>query len=147
MATILLPGTLDTKGEEYAFVRDLITARGHRALAMDLGIMGAPAFEPGISATEVAIAAGTTLEALRAGGDRGKAVDAMTAGARKLTRELHARGDIQGVLGLGGGGGTTMITAAMRAFQPSRAQASTIASMLEPRPEMRMTMRFMRRAV
>ena len=130
MATILLPGTFDTKGEEYAFVRSLIRDRRHETLEMDLGVLGAPAFEPAISAAEVARAAGTSLQALRAGGDRGKATDAMTIGARALARELFAQGRYQGVLGLGGGGGTTMVSALMRELPVGvpKVMVSTMAS-------------------
>ena len=65
MATILLIGTLDTKGMEFAFVRDLISGRGHQTLVMDAGIAGEPAFAPDITASAVAEAGGTTLSALR----------------------------------------------------------------------------------
>jgi uncharacterized protein (UPF0261 family) len=134
VATILLPGTFDTKGEEYAFVRSLIHARGHQTIEMDLGVLGEPAFAaaitPAISASDVARAAGTSLAALRAGRDRGKAVDAMTIGARALTRELYTQGRFEGVLGLGGGGGTTMISALMRELPVGvpKVMVSTMAS-------------------
>jgi uncharacterized protein (UPF0261 family) len=127
---LLLIGTLDTKGPEYAFVRDLIHARGHKTFVVDLGVLGEPAFTPDVGASQVAAAAGASLANLRSNGDRGAAVDAMTAGARAITRELYARGDITGVLGLGGGGGTTMITAAMRELPVGvpKLMVSTMAS-------------------
>src|SRR5690606_18720717 len=127
---ILLLGTLDTKGEEYAYVRALVEGRGHRALVMDLGILGEPAFAPDIPAAEVARAGGGDLAGLRAGRDRGAAVDVMLAGAKALTRQLHAQGRFQGVLGLGGGGGTAMITAAMRELPVGvpKVMVSTMAS-------------------
>jgi uncharacterized protein (UPF0261 family) len=134
MAMILLPGTFDTKGGEYAFVRALIQQRGHETLEMDLGVMGepalGPAIAPAISASEVARAAGTSLAALRAGRDRGKAVDAMTIGARALARELYSQERFDGVLGLGGGGGTTMISALMRELPVGvpKVMVSTMAS-------------------
>ena len=112
--TVLLIGTLDTKGAEYAYVRELIEARGCSVLVLDLGIQGEPAFEPHIGAAEVAQAGGSTLAALRERGDRGSAVETMLAGARALVPRLYAQGRFDGVLGLGGGGGTTMIAAAMR---------------------------------
>lgn len=129
-ATILLVGTLDTKGEEYAYVRDLIGARGHEVLVMDLGVLGEPELDADIRAEEVARAGGSTLAALRAQADRGTAVDVMLAGARVLTPELYGQGRFQGVLGLGGGGGTTMITAAMRELPVGvpKLMVSTMAS-------------------
>jgi uncharacterized protein (UPF0261 family) len=114
MPTILLAGTLDTKGAEYAYVRERLRARGLDVLVMDLGVLGEPAFAPDIPAADVARAAGADLPALRAAGDRGPATDAMRRGACALIPTLHADGRIDGVLGLGGGGGTAMITAAMR---------------------------------
>lgn len=114
MATVLLIGTLDTKGDEYAFVRELIHSRGHTTLVMDAGVLGDPRFAPDISADQVAQAGGSTLATLRARGDRGEAIDVMTAGARALTRRLFDQRRFAGVLGLGGGGGTALISAAMR---------------------------------
>ncbi|HEX6938080.1 MAG TPA: Tm-1-like ATP-binding domain-containing protein [Longimicrobiales bacterium] len=112
--TVLLIGTLDTKGAEYAYVRDLIVARGHDVLLMDLGVLGDAQVAADISADEVARAGGSTLAELRARGDRGAAVEVMLAGARALVPRLYAERRFDGVLGLGGGGGTAMVTAAMR---------------------------------
>jgi uncharacterized protein (UPF0261 family) len=116
MATILLLGTLDTKGMEYAFVRDLIIERGHQTIVMDAGISAAPLILPDISATAVAEAGGTTLVALREAKDRGAAISAMSAGASNLTSQLYEEGRIDGILGLGGSGGTSIASAAMRAL-------------------------------
>jgi len=130
MKAVLLIGTLDTKGEEYAFVRDLVLARGHKVLAMDLSVLGEPPFPPDITAENVAEAAGTSLKELRSRGDRGSAVEIMMTGARKLARRWFAEGRFDGVLGLGGGGGTTMITAAMRELPVGvpKLMVSTMAS-------------------
>ena len=130
MKTVLLIGTLDTKGEEYAFVRDLIEARGVGTYVIDLGIVGEPRFKPQIGADAVARAGGSSLNAIREKGDRGAAVDVMLAGARALTREAFAAGSFHGVLGLGGGGGTAMITAAMRELPVGvpKVMVSTMAS-------------------
>ncbi|HEY5546208.1 MAG TPA: Tm-1-like ATP-binding domain-containing protein [Gemmatimonadaceae bacterium] len=130
MKTVLLLGTLDTKGAEYAFVRDLIQARRVNTLVMDLGTVGEAAFKGDITAAEVAHRGGSSLEKIRQRGDRGEAVDVMLAGARALTREAHAAGRFHGVLGLGGGGGTAMITAAMRELPVGvpKVMVSTMAS-------------------
>lgn len=111
---VLLIGTLDTKGSEYAYVRGRLHARGVGTLVMDLGVLSDPPWTPDIAAAEVAEAGGASLEALRAQGDRGAAVDVMQRGASVLLPALLADGRVHGVLGLGGGGGTTMIAAAMR---------------------------------
>ena len=114
MATVLLIGTLDTKGDEYAFVRELIRARGHDVLVMDLGVLEGAPFAADVPADAVARAGGGSLDELRTRRDRGAAVDVMLNGSRALTRRLFLEGKIDGVLGLGGGGGTAMIAAAMR---------------------------------
>ena len=130
MPTVLLIGTLDTKGEEYAYVRDRILARGHRTLVMDLGVLGEPPFAADIPSVEVARAGGADIGALRARGDRGSAVDTMQRGACVLVPALFAEGRFDGVLGLGGGGGTAMITAAMRTLPVGvpKLMVSTMAS-------------------
>lgn len=130
MKTVLLIGTLDTKGAEYEFVRDIIHARGVRTYVMDLGIVGEPSFTPDVAAEVVAKAGGSALAELRERADRGEAVKVMLAGARALTREAFTAGRFDGVLGLGGGGGTAMITAAMRELPVGvpKVMVSTMAS-------------------
>ena len=108
--TILLIGTLDTKGAEYAYVRKLIVERGHHALVLDAGIIGEPHFSPDISAEVVAQAGGTSLAELRRRADRGIAIEVMARGAA----QFYAKGKFDGVLGLGGSGGSTIATAAMQ---------------------------------
>ncbi|HZI29473.1 MAG TPA: Tm-1-like ATP-binding domain-containing protein [Gemmatimonadaceae bacterium] len=114
MKTVLLIGTLDTKRTEYAFVRDLIHARDVNTLVMDLGTLEEPSFMADVSAEDVARRGGSTLTAIRERKDRGEAVNIMLAGARAITRELYDAGRFDGILGLGGGGGSAMISAAMR---------------------------------
>jgi len=131
--TVLLVGTFDTKGDEYAFVQSAIVERGRDVLTMDIGVLDvghAPPFRVDISADEVARAGGASLAELRAKADRGAAVDVMLRGARVLVKELFAAGRFNGVLGLGGGGGTTMITAAMRELPVGvpKLMVSTMAS-------------------
>jgi len=132
-AVVLLPGTFDSKGAEYGFVREEILARGAGVLTLDLGVLGSdlpPPFPVDLPAEQVARAGGGALDELRARRDRGTAVEVMLAGARALTRELYAQGRFGGVLGLGGGGGTTMITAAMRELPVGvpKVMVSTMAS-------------------
>jgi uncharacterized protein (UPF0261 family) len=114
--TVLLIATLDTKGHELAYVRDLIVSRGHQTVVLDAGVLGDPAFAPDITASAVAEAGGTPLDALRAQGDRGVALAVMARGAAALAVQLHAAGRVQAVFGLGGSCGTTIGTAAMRAL-------------------------------
>lgn len=128
--TILLIGTLDTKGEEFAFVRGLIEARGHQVLLMDVGVAADPSDSPQISADEVAKAGDGVLADLRAANDRGAALKVMSAGATKLAESLHRDGQIDGVLSLGGSGGSSIATAAMQALPVGfpKVMVSTMAS-------------------
>ncbi|MGZ8502623.1 MAG: Tm-1-like ATP-binding domain-containing protein [Candidatus Limnocylindrales bacterium] len=114
--TILLIGTLDSKGTEYEYVRDLVRARGHRPLVMDAGVLGEPAFTPDIPAGQVAAAGGASLEDLRAQGDRGRALEIMGLGARSLAVGLVADGTVDAVLAMGGSGATSIASTAMLAL-------------------------------
>jgi uncharacterized protein (UPF0261 family) len=129
-ATILLIGTLDTKGEECAYARRLVEERGHRVVTMDAGVLTDPTQAVDISAAEVASAGGGDLEALRRAADRGAALEIMRQGASALALRLYAERRISGVLGLGGSGGTAIATAAMRALPTGvpKMMVSTVAS-------------------
>jgi uncharacterized protein (UPF0261 family) len=114
MATVVLAGTLDTKGIEYAFVRDRLREQGVDVILVDAGVLGSPLAEPDIAREEVAQAGGADLADLSAAGDRGKAVEAMAGGLGVVVRRLHEEGKLDAILGLGGSGGSSLITAAMR---------------------------------
>jgi uncharacterized protein (UPF0261 family) len=114
MATVVLLGTLDTKGEEYDFLRRKVREEGVDVLLVDTGILGVPLADPDISRQEVAEAAGANAQELAESGDRGVAVEAMARGAAEIVKELHAQGRLDAVLALGGSGGTAIATQAMR---------------------------------
>lgn len=128
--SILIIGTLDTKGVEFAYIRDLIQARGHRTVVLDAGVSGDPAFAPEITAEQVAAAGGGSLAALRAAGDRGAALEVMGRGARTLAVAEHAAGRVDGVISLGGSGGTSIATHAMLGLPVGlpKVMVSTMAS-------------------
>lgn len=130
MATIAVLGTFDTKGHEHGFLADLIRQRGHRALLIDAGTQGDPQIQPDIGRAELAAAAGVDLAALVARRDRGECVAAMTRGAAARVTRLFAEGQIDGIISLGGGGGTAIGTAAMRALPIGfpKVMVSTLAS-------------------
>jgi uncharacterized protein (UPF0261 family) len=114
MPTVLLIGTLDTKGNELAFVRSRLVAAGVDVLVADAGTLAPPAgLEPNVTREDLAAEIGADMEALT---DRGAAVSAMADAAAALARRLHAEGRIDGVLGAGGSGNTAIATAAMRAL-------------------------------
>jgi uncharacterized protein (UPF0261 family) len=115
MASVVLLGTLDTKGAEYAFLRERVRAAGCDVVLVDAGVMSDRSAAD-ISADQVAAAAGADRAALAAAGDRGPAMAAMTAGATAVIRGLYDDGRLHGILGLGGSGGSSLISAAMQAL-------------------------------
>ena len=128
--SIVVMGALDTKGAEVQFLKDQIEARGKRVLVVDTGVLGTPTFTPDVTRDEIAQAGGATIAALVAESDRGHAVTVMTEGARAVVLRLYNEGRVEGVVGLGGGAGTAVGTAAMRALPLGvpKLMVSTLAS-------------------
>lgn len=128
--SVLLIGTLDTKGTEFAYIRDRLMASGVSVMIADAGVLGPPFFEPDISREMLFSLANSKHENVRIGGDRGKAVALAAEGAAKLAADLHRQGKLTGVLSLGGSAGTTIGTAAMRALPIGipKLMVSTLAS-------------------
>ncbi|MFZ1996277.1 MAG: Tm-1-like ATP-binding domain-containing protein [Solirubrobacteraceae bacterium] len=115
-STVLLLGTLDTKGPEYAYVRDRLIDLGVGTLVVDAGIREPQAITPDVARHELAQAAGATSEHLAHEDDRGAAVKAMARGAAAVVRRLFDEGRFGGMLALGGSGGSSIAAAAMRAL-------------------------------
>jgi uncharacterized protein (UPF0261 family) len=130
MATVVLLGTLDTKGEEYDFLRRRVREEGVDVILVDTGVLGVPLAEPDVSREEVAEAAGEDAQELAKSGDRGAAVEAISRGAAEIVKELHAQGRLDAVLALGGSGGTAIATHAMRELPVGvpKLMVSTMAS-------------------
>lgn len=130
MPTLAILGTMDTKGDEHAFVAELIRQRGHGVLVIDVGTMDEPRLKPDITRAEVATAAGVDFAALASKKDRGEAVTTMSRGAPVVLAKLAVEKRIDGVISLGGGGGTAIATAAMRALPIGfpKLMVSTLAS-------------------
>jgi uncharacterized protein (UPF0261 family) len=107
---VLLIGTLDTKGDEFAFLRERLLQAGVEVILADVGT-GAPPHgaEPDITREEIVADVASLV-------DRGTAVTAMAEGAAALAARLFAEGRVDGVLGAGGSGNTVIATAAMRAL-------------------------------
>ncbi|MCP2259958.1 Uncharacterized protein, UPF0261 family [Streptoalloteichus tenebrarius] len=116
MTTVVLVGTLDTKGTEFAWLAERVRAAGCETVLVDSGVMGAPLVRADIDRAEVAAAAGHDLAALRARGDRNAAVRAMAEGAAQTLRRLHAEGRLHAALSLGGSCGSVIASTAMRAL-------------------------------
>src|SRR4030095_916963 len=105
-----------TKGEEHGFVANIIRQRGHQVLVIDVGALDAPRLKPDIGRQAGAQAAGVDFAAWLAKRDRGESVAAMSKGAPIVLSKLVAEKKVDGVISLGGGGGTAIATSAMRAL-------------------------------
>ncbi len=129
MATVVLLGTLDTKGLEYAYMRDRLREQGVDVRRVDAGVFE-PQVEPDVSRHEVAAAAGADADALAAAGDRGAAVSAMAQGAAAVATGLHEDGRLDGIAAVGGSGNSSIAAAAMRVLPVGvpKLIVSTVAS-------------------
>jgi len=127
---VAIVGTLDTKGTEVAYMRNLLQDAGINTLVVDVGSLGTPSIAADVTREQVFTAAGTSLKAIQQAADRGHAVTLSADGAAKIVKRLHEEGRVQGVLGLGGSAGTTIGTAAMRVlpYGVPKVMVSTLAS-------------------
>ena len=114
--TVVLLATLDTKGEETLYVKQLIEKRGLRVLVVDTGVRGEPFFPADITRAQVAQAAGADVVALAEARDRGRAAGIMGQGATAVVLDLHRRGELDGLLTIGGGTGSSIANPALAAL-------------------------------
>jgi uncharacterized protein (UPF0261 family) len=113
MPTVVLIGTLDTKGHEYAYLAERVREQGVDCLLVDAGVFE-PQVVPDVSRQEVAAAAGADVDVLAAAGDRGEAVSAMARGSAAVAKRLHAEGRLDGIASVGGSGNSSIGGIAMR---------------------------------
>jgi uncharacterized protein (UPF0261 family) len=116
MATVVLIGTLDTKEQEYRWLRDQLAEAGCDVITIDVGTFSGGAGLADVGSQAVAEAAGADLESLRVTRDRGAAMEAMAAGAARVVRRLHERGELHAVLAIGGSSGSAVAARALRAL-------------------------------
>jgi len=128
--TVVLVGTLDTKGDEYRYLRERLELAGVRTLLVDVGTLEPARIEPDIDRHEVAAATGVNVDELAAARDRGRAVTAMAEAVAVLVARLHEQGRCDGVLAAGGSGNTAIATSAMRALPVGvpKLMVSTVAA-------------------
>ena len=114
--TVVLVGAIDTKGREFEYVKGLLNKRGLTTLVVDFGVMGEPVFAPDVLRAEVAAAGGGDIARLSTGEHKDEAMRAMAKGLAVVVRRLHDEGKVDGVIGMGGSGGTSIATTAMRSL-------------------------------
>ncbi|MDK2824065.1 MAG: hypothetical protein PWQ67_252 [Clostridia bacterium] len=127
---VVILGTLDTKGQEFKFIKDVIESAGVKTIVINAGVKGTPYFKPDIPNTEVAKVGGVNLEKLIEKDDRGEAIDVMMKGAAKIVADLFERDEVAGIISLGGTAGTTIGTYSMQALPVGvpKIMVSTVAS-------------------
>src|SRR4249919_2238708 len=96
-STVVLVGTLDTKGIEYAYLRDRLHEHDVAVILVDVGVLDEPLVQPDVTRREVAEAGGTDVEQLAATRDRATALEAMGRGAAKIVLRLHSEGRLHGI--------------------------------------------------
>ena len=115
--TIVIPVTLDTKGEETKYLKEQIERKGHKTIIIDVGILGKPPFKADVSREKVAREGGKSLrelvEAAKRGADRTEATNVMIAGVKRIVKQLHSEGKLDGIISLGGSTGSAIGTTAM----------------------------------
>lgn len=129
MKTIAIAGTFDTKGDEYLYVKELIESLGLGTFTIHTGVFEST-FEPDISNSEVAEAAGIDIKTLASKKDRALATEALSKGMKKLVPKLYNEGKFDAIISFGGSGGTSLVTPAMRALPIGmpKVMVSTVAS-------------------
>jgi uncharacterized protein (UPF0261 family) len=128
--TIAVIGALDTKGHDYAFIKQEIEKHGHQAFVINTGVLGEPFFDPDIPAEKVAEAGGSSLEELRKKGDKSYAMSVMTRGIAVIMKELFLEGKIDAGFSMGGSNGTMIGTSGLQALPVGvpKVMVSTVAS-------------------
>ena len=128
--SVFLLTTLDTKGDEAGLVRDRLQQLGIQVTVVDTGCLGQPPWPADVTRQAVFQAAGADWQTVADAGDRGQAVTLAARGAAELVRAAFQRGEVDGVLALGGSAGTTIGTAAMRELPLGipKLMVSTLAS-------------------
>ncbi|WP_304341288.1 Tm-1-like ATP-binding domain-containing protein [Metaclostridioides mangenotii] len=115
MKTIAIAGTFDSKGKEYLFIKETIESLGLKTLTVNCGVFETE-FKPDISNEEVAKEVGHDIKEIAAKKDRGLATEVLCKGMKKIIPKLYAQGKFDGIISLGGSGGTSLIAPAMRAL-------------------------------
>jgi uncharacterized protein (UPF0261 family) len=116
MKTVVAAGAFDTKGADYEFLVERLRDHGVDVLTVDFGVLGDPPFLPDVTNAEVACEGGAELSVLRQSKDKTLAMRAMTEGLPRVLSRLRDEGRLDGVCGMGGSGGTTILAAGVRAL-------------------------------
>jgi len=111
---VVLVGTLDTKGVEYEFARNRFQKAGLKTILINAGIIGQSSIISDVKNEQVALAGSSDLQTLKTKNDRGFAVSVMTKGVNQVVQDLYKKGELDAIFALGGSGGSTISSFAMR---------------------------------
>jgi uncharacterized protein (UPF0261 family) len=111
---VVLVGTLDTKGVEYEFARNRFQKAGLKTILINAGIIGQSSIISDVTNEQVALAGSSDLQTLKIKNDRGFAVSVMTKGVNQIVQDLYKKGELDAIFALGGSGGSTISSFAMR---------------------------------
>jgi uncharacterized protein (UPF0261 family) len=114
MKTVVLVGTLDTKGIEYEFARNRFQKAGLKTILINAGVIGQSSILSDVTNELVALAGSSDLQTLKTKNDRGFAVSVMTKGVNQIVQDLYKKGELDAIFALGGSGGSTIASFAMR---------------------------------
>ncbi len=128
---VVLLGSMDTKSQEFGFIKRLVEREGCKTLVIDVGVIDPPGLKPDITRNEVANAAGANIEELvRDGSSRERIQKIMANGVKKIVSDYLSNGKVHGILSLGGTQGTSLATDVMRSLPVGipKVMVSTVAS-------------------
>lgn len=106
--SIVIVGTMDTKGDQFLYMKNRIEEFGHRAIVIDIGVVGEIPFEPDVSREKTADRAGYTIQGILDLNNRRLGLEKMAEGAAEIIKDLYLRDELEGVLAGGGSQGTSL---------------------------------------
>ena len=102
MKNIVIIGSVNTKGEQLKLLKEKIEERGHKAIIMDISMGGAPSFKAEVTPEEIASLVGKDINDIIASKDRFDITNTMTKGAGQKATDLLSKGELDGIVSLGG---------------------------------------------
>ncbi len=134
--TIVIVATLDTRGDEVKYLKEIIEKKGHRVIIVDAGVMGKPIIKGDVPREKVAEAGGKSLkelvEAAEKGADRFEATKVMIEGVKKIVADLYSKGKLDGVMSLGGTTAAALGTSGMKVL-PIGVPKLLVTTFIDPR--------------
>lgn len=113
MSNVYFIATYDTKGIESDYIKNKVIVYGANCITIDVGVGGEPTAKPDVSLADLCAGSEYTVDSIHSM-PRGEAVEAASNLVEKYVREKFANGEIDAIIGIGGAGGTQIVTQTMR---------------------------------